>query len=49
MKKSVVKAAFLKSLPVLAGYVVLQAWKRSSLVSILSGTVIYMVLIQVLT
>ena len=28
------------------GVVVLQAWKRNSLISILSGTVIYMLLVQ---
>ena len=47
MNHRIIKAAFIKSIPVLAGYVALQIWKRNALVSILAGTVIYMLLVQV--
>ena len=36
----------LPELAAAAGVIILQVWKRNSLVSILSGTVLYMVLVQ---
>lgn len=67
MRAETVKKAFYRSIPVLAGYVVLgigfgillrnagygalcvvglQIWKRNSPISILSGTVVYMLFTQ---
>ena len=71
MKMQTIRQAFYKSIPVMAGYivlgtgfgilmrnagygvlwtaacvVVLQVWKRNSLISILTGTAVYMILIQ---
>lgn len=46
--KEILKQAFIKTLPVMAGIIVvlLHIWKKNTLLSIVSGTIVYMLLIQ---
>ena len=53
--KQIIKLAFIKSLTVMAGYLVLgigfgiiakKKWLWNTLISVVSGTIIYMILIQ---
>ena len=42
-KKEIIRKAFIRTFPVMAA---LQVWKRSTILRIVCGTVLYMILIQ---